>query len=75
MKSIDKKFLNEINSCEYNLWDEQETQEHVNQCVKIAQEYANNQIEKICDSIVIQKMRASKSDAEVRRIIRDLIAE
>lgn len=42
MKIIKTEFTNEIKSCEYNLWDEEETQEHINQCVKISDEHAIN---------------------------------
>ena len=40
MRIIETEFLNEIKSCEYNLWDEVETKEHVTECVKIADEHA-----------------------------------
>ena len=40
MKIIETEFLNEIKSCEYNLWDEEETEEHVKQCIKIANDHA-----------------------------------
>lgn len=40
MRIIQTEFTNEIASCEYNLWDEIETKEHVNQCVKIANQHA-----------------------------------
>ena len=38
----------------------------------IAIELAKWQAERICDSEVIQRIRASKSDAEARRIIRTI---
>lgn len=36
---------------------------------------ANFAQEKICESEIIQKIRATKSDAEARRIIRTLLKE
>lgn len=40
MKIIETEFSNEINSCEYNLWTDEETKEHVIKCVKIANDHA-----------------------------------
>lgn len=40
MRIIETEFTNEIYSCEYNLWDEIETAEHVARCIKIANEHA-----------------------------------
>lgn len=42
MKVIETEFSNEINSCEYNLWDKEETQEHITNSVKIADKHAIN---------------------------------
>ena len=44
-----------------------------NWVAKMMEEFANNQIEKICDSSNLQKIRATISDAEARRFIRTLI--
>ena len=44
-----------------------------NWVAKMMDEFANIKIEVICDSSNIQKIRATKSDAEARRIIRTLI--
>ena len=40
MKIIETEFTNEINACEYNLWDEEETKEHIDNCIKIADNHA-----------------------------------
>ena len=40
MRIVETEFLNEIKSCEYNLWDETETKEHVDNCIKIANQHA-----------------------------------
>lgn len=40
MRIIETEFSNEIKSCEYNLWDEEETAEHVDNCIKIANQHA-----------------------------------
>ena len=43
MRIIETEFSNEIASCEYNLWDEEETKEHalicVNEILPIAKNY------------------------------------
>ncbi|MES2804098.1 MAG: hypothetical protein V4652_00920 [Bacteroidota bacterium] len=48
-------------------------EECVSKIEKIAKDYANNQIKKICDSDNLDKIIHSKSCAEARRIIRTLI--
>lgn len=40
MSIIETKFSYEIKSCEYNLWDEEETKEHVDNCIKIGDNHA-----------------------------------
>ena len=40
MKIIETEFINEIYACEYNLWDEEDTKEHVGNCIKIADNHA-----------------------------------
>jgi len=37
MRIIETNFTNEIKSCEYNLWDETETKEHVDNCNAVLQ--------------------------------------
>lgn len=37
---IETEFTNEIDACEYNLWDEVDTKEHIDNCIKIANEHA-----------------------------------
>jgi hypothetical protein len=46
--------------------------DYLNLTTKIFNNGAKWQQEKICDSEVIQRIRASKSDAEARRIIRTI---
>lgn len=40
MKIIETEFTNEIDACEYNVWDEVETKEHTDNCIKIADNHA-----------------------------------
>jgi hypothetical protein len=42
------------------------------QAIRFLEQYAEFQKERLCDSEVIQRIRASKSDAEARRIIRTI---
>lgn len=49
-----------------------EESETIEAIEKLLKDYSNSKIEKICDSNLIQKIRATKSDAEARRIIRDV---
>ncbi|CAB4147557.1 hypothetical protein UFOVP516_34 [uncultured Caudovirales phage] len=42
------------------------------QAIRFLEQYAEFQKERLCDSEVIQRIRASKSDAEARRIIKTI---
>jgi hypothetical protein len=69
-ENVEIMFENQTGKLKYD-----ELCEAPNECVKIAKYYANSQIEKICDSDNLSKIIHSKSFAEARRIIRNLIQQ
>lgn len=83
-KELRRKLLNAIKELEEEEKLEQETMEEAARNYEAITEYskyqlidafiagANWQKEQICNSEVLQKIRASKSDSEARRIIRTL---
>jgi hypothetical protein len=69
-EEVEIMFENQTGKLKYD-----ELCEAPNECVKIAKDYVNEQIEKICDSDNLSKIIYSKSFAEARRIIRTLLQQ